>query len=236
MPIQSQLKKDWMYVKYHSREGLIGLWAKFLEFIGLTAEAAFNWEYSKGDVYQFEELRTEFIDPTSEYIKDSIFDPPVAKHILNAPYPVIVYMITGVKIATGATVAFARSRELSGNIRGGAGAAKPGSGGLNAAANWIDGKELYFRSPSAFVFAYRLREIHYNEKDRRIQQRAFDGSLFDLDTSNSPNETREYLESAIEVVGMANESQTVENLDLKTEEALDDADDHKCAFVVTRNH
>jgi len=234
MPKQLHTKEDWKHEKQRSHGGLIGLWAKFLQFIGVTVEANVGWSSSKGDVYEFDELFTEFIDPTPEYIENSVLDLPVAKHIIDSAFKDPVYMITGVKIAKGAAVAIGRSRELSGNIRAGVDATStgtPASGGPEASVNSKRQEDFGFRSSSEFVFAYRLREIYY-DKAIKVQHKAVKGSLYDLDAlGKSAEEDRQILESVLKVGDMADESDTVKSLNVKTEEAFDDVDDEKCDFV-----
>lgn len=231
MPHQSHPKTDWKDEEQRSRGGLIGLWANFLQFINVTGEANIKWKSSKDNVYEFDELLTEFIEPTRDYIENSVLDLPVARHIVNSAFQDPVYMITGIRIAKGAKVAIGRSREMSGKIRAGADGTAA-SGGPEAEINSSRQKDLSFHSDAEFVYAYRLREIYY-DKALNVQHKAVKGKLYSLDNlGDSVEEARQIVESVLKVSEMADEIETIESLNVSTEEAFDYLFGEKCDFVL----
>jgi len=90
-----------------------------MKFLGVTSEASFGCESSQGVTYEIEEVHTTFIDPTDEYLKKSISSPSVAKYIADHTSKKWVYMITGARIAKGATVAKSRFDEIKGKVKAG---------------------------------------------------------------------------------------------------------------------
>lgn len=235
MPKKSHPKRDWKDEKQNTSGGLIGLWAKFLQFIGVTAEVEVQWNNSKEDVYEFEELITESIEPTREYVENSVLDLPVARHIVDSAFRDPVYMITGVRIAKGAKVAIGRSREMSGKIRAGVNGmleSTTASGGPEAELRSNRQEDLSFHSESPFVYAYRLREIYY-DKTLNVQHKPVKGSLYSLDSlGKSVEEDRHVLENVLKVDDVADERDTIKSLNIMTEEVFDYVDNEPCDFAL----
>ncbi|EFW98662.1 hypothetical protein CMQ_4514 [Grosmannia clavigera kw1407] len=96
MPVQTSLKLDWRDERSQRRGGAIGLWAQFLNLLGIEAEVGVKCAVDNSSVYQFDKLETQFIEPTKEYIEQSVLDvPSVVSHIIESGYRKPVYMITG---------------------------------------------------------------------------------------------------------------------------------------------
>ena len=92
--------------------------------------------------------------------------PEVAKAIVLDNYRMPIYMITGVKIARGATVNMIKEHEVGGKMHlgvHGAPAGVPGAVGPKVAISSKKTEGPSFRDSSDFVFAYRLREIFYQK-------------------------------------------------------------------------
>ena len=236
MPVQSTSKRDWKSEKERGHNGLLGLWARFLQFFGLDTGARVDWETKKGDVYEFKLLETQFFDPTKDYIEESVLDLPVATHIVDTDYKKRIYMITGVKIARGADVAVERYRELTGHVHGGidgTAGGVPVSGGAEAKFRVHEKDNVTFHGSSDFVFAYRLREIYY-EKGIKLRDKEFiKGALYDLDKPDKSEEEKRLLrEEFLRIGRCAEENETADKLGLNGVSALDDEDGERCGCVV----
>jgi len=240
MPIQKpDPKTNWVQSAPSERGGLIGLWARFLEFIGIEAELSFSWESSKGNAYEFKEMQAEFFDPTMQYTEESVLNPPVARYIKENRFHKPVYMITGVRIVKGADVAFSRSKAKDMKLKVGADgkpAGVPAGGGFETGYHAKDNEDLKFSTDGQFVFAYRLREIYYS-RALKIQHRPVKGSTYEVgaDEQQSFDSTPRADDTIPEVSGVASEEKTFKSLDFSTNAALDDFDSDECVLLATRN-
>ncbi|KAL2843366.1 hypothetical protein BJY01DRAFT_248655 [Aspergillus pseudoustus] len=229
----SHKSANWKYANPHSHSGLVGLWAKFLEFVGLTATANFSWSSSDDNVYDFREMLAEFVDPTPDFIKRSMSHSRVKEYIEMSEFRKPIYIITGVRIATGATVAMSRARERKGQFRAGAdgkSSGVPASGGPEARYDMQRREELSFTSESSFVFAYRLRKVYYRKE--KLKNKKFPGQLSSQEGSKlNPEQNSEAVEYTPVAYGSASESETMKPLKVKSQDIIDDQDEARCVFV-----
>ncbi|KAI8723653.1 hypothetical protein NCS52_00221700 [Fusarium sp. LHS14.1] len=155
-------KAPWFIGKGRSTGGSVGVWAKFLQVVGVTAQANFNWNNADDMAHTFQRLDTYSIEPTPEYLKASI--EAVAEDSIKKGER--LYMITGVKIARGAVGTIFSSRTVGARGRVGASGASQGvdaEGGpyFDASRNEYSG--VSYGESSDFVFAYRVRKILYQK-------------------------------------------------------------------------
>ncbi|KAJ4149726.1 hypothetical protein NW754_001160 [Fusarium falciforme] len=161
-------KAPWFIGKGHSTCGSVGVWAKFLQVVGVTAQANFNWNNADDMAHTFERLDTYSIEPTPEYLKASI--ETVAGDAIKKGER--LYMITGVKVARGAVGTIFSSRTVGVRGRVGASGASQGVDAegrpyLDASRNEYSG--VSYGESSDFVFAYRVREILYRKRDYKTR-------------------------------------------------------------------
>ncbi|UPK97481.1 hypothetical protein LCI18_008416 [Fusarium solani-melongenae] len=161
-------KAPWFIGKGRSTRGSVGVWAKFLQVVGVTAQANFNWNNADDMAHTFERLDTYSIEPTPEYLQASI--ETVAGDAIKKGER--LYMITGVKVARGAVGTIFSSRTVGARGRVGASGASQGvdaEGGpyLDASRNEYSG--VSYGESSDFVFAYRVREILYRKRDYKTR-------------------------------------------------------------------
>ncbi|KAJ4321009.1 hypothetical protein N0V84_005590 [Fusarium piperis] len=157
-------KAPWSIGKGRSTRGSVGVWAKFLQVVGVTAQANFNWNNADDMSHTFARLDTYSIEPTPEYLKASI--EAVAKEA--AMKGEHLYMITGVKVARGAVGTIFSSRTVGAKGRVGASGASQGvdaEGGPYFDASRNEYSDVSYGESSDFVFAYRVREIRYRKGD-----------------------------------------------------------------------
>ncbi|KAL2691897.1 hypothetical protein Neosp_002289 [[Neocosmospora] mangrovei] len=161
-------KAPWFIGKGRSTGGSVGVWAKFLQVVGVTAQANFNWNNADDMAHTFQRLDTYSIEPTPEYLKASI--EAVAEDSIRKGER--LYMITGVKIARGAVGTIFSSRTVGARGRVGASGASQGvdaEGGpyFDASRNEYSG--VSYGESSDFVFAYRVRKILYQNGDYKTK-------------------------------------------------------------------
>lgn len=79
----------------------LGIWAQFLEFVGLTAEVKLRLEKGMEEAYSFEKLETKWFSPSPAFAKASM-ESAEAKDFLDvAGTRTPLCMVTGVKVVTG---------------------------------------------------------------------------------------------------------------------------------------
>ncbi|KAF5642067.1 transcriptional activator of proteases prtT [Fusarium tjaetaba] len=153
-------KAPWYIGKGRANSGSLGIWASFLQAVGVTAESNFDWNNAKDVSHTCERLDTYSIEPTDDYVKESV--KAVASEAVRRRER--LFMVTGVKIARGAVGSISSSRRVGGGARvgfGGESLGVPFDGGpqFNISRDIYD-EETYGES-SDFVFAYRVRRIIY---------------------------------------------------------------------------
>ncbi|KAH7275517.1 hypothetical protein B0J15DRAFT_557579 [Fusarium solani] len=145
MEINHTYKAPWFIGKGRSTRGSVGVWAKFLQVVGVTAQANFNWNNADDVAHTFERLDTYSIEPTPEYLKASIE-----------------------AVARGAVGTIFSLRSVGAGGRVGASGASQrvdAEGGPYFDASREEYSGVSYGESSDFVFAYRVREILYRKGD-----------------------------------------------------------------------
>jgi hypothetical protein len=98
--IQTAREKDW---QLQNRSGLsltVGLWAKFTDSVGFKTRL--KYQHRLGTAYSMTGLETIYYTDTLAQVQERVKDPVVRELLrLDNPYSKPVYMVTGLKIATG---------------------------------------------------------------------------------------------------------------------------------------
>ncbi|KAI0541389.1 hypothetical protein GGR58DRAFT_18215 [Xylaria digitata] len=235
MPVNRTIKRDWKDERTDRKGGAIGIWSEFLKFLGITAEISIDCKIETTNIYHIQALETQSIEPTKEYIQETVLDHRVSSYLAEKNYRTPIYMITGIKIAHGANIYSTRTKGLGGQFRVGGdatGTGVPITVGPLASLRKDQETSSSFNTSSAFVFAYRLREIYY-QKGLKVRDKEFvKGALYDVDqpTIDAPAPDQPFLS----VGPCADESETILHLGLATIEAVDDEDGELCRCVVIR--
>jgi hypothetical protein len=229
--IQKSWKTDWKSEKSRIHSGVISIWARFLQVIGLDAEASVNWGTQKRDAYEFGRLDIEFVDPGREKIEEAMrAASQVDAYIKSSEFSSPVYMITGVMIARGAAIAETRSNELGTHMRAGfdgtpAGAPAGGGPEVTLSSKSVDG--VSYGGSSDFVFAYRLREIVY-EKGFMQSKPYYEGGLYvDEEDGTEAQNTKgsKQVESYTVILGLEEHDYAGEGPGVKVYEISDEDSD-----------
>jgi hypothetical protein len=86
------------------KSGELGLWAKFIGIDGIGAEASISAERSDNDMYKFASVDTEYFFPSPAYVSQCMELSDVQDYLKGYNYKKPVYLITGLKVAKGASV------------------------------------------------------------------------------------------------------------------------------------
>lgn len=233
MPIERSWKTDWSNEKDRQRKGLIGIWARFLQVIGVDAEASVDWDKIKASTYKFDRLDTEFVDPTPKYVQDSVLSEPVAHFIAASDFKKPVYMITGIKIARGAEVALAKSKGAGAHMRvgvDGTPAGTPVAARPEITISSKDSEKTSYGGSSDFVFAYRLRKIFY-EKGQVRDDEYNKGALYGLGDRKADETEANPPLSTLEVIGLAKVDASARGPGSQETPAIDEYGEEQCNVV-----
>ncbi|KAB8221627.1 hypothetical protein BDV33DRAFT_202364 [Aspergillus novoparasiticus] len=227
-PLRESFKIDWNCGEELKRTGLVGLWLRFLQFVGIEASGSISWSLGNTDLYTIPKLETKFIEPSKEFIEDSVMKPEVVACLTETNFETPVYMVTGVKVAYGASMAWDRwsgiavDAKLAGH---GAAGGVPAGGGAETKIDDSKKRNAGFRKSSPIVFAYQVREICY-DKHFSLHNKSVDKGavLYDLEKAgNTANEKRMVLESFFTVAGMASEEETISRTQFHAAAAADES-------------
>ncbi|RSL79811.1 hypothetical protein CEP51_007060 [Fusarium floridanum] len=143
--------------------GRFGLWATFLACLGIpvSADLGLFLERNSKDVISAGELHTHEFIATDEYVSKVIKQDAVKMYLKDSKYAVPVYMITGLKIAKGASVNLDDGVKLDAKVGvtlpKAVADAKPV---IQIIRNRTDG--ISFTSKTDFILAFRAREVTYD--------------------------------------------------------------------------
>ncbi|KAL8949642.1 MAG: hypothetical protein Q9222_004267 [Ikaeria aurantiellina] len=241
-PVDTSTKRNWKGTKSRQAEGRVGIWAKFVDVVAGT-NVGVQGEKGSDDIYEFDEMETQFFEPTAEYITQSMAQAVVTQYIQKNGFKKNTYMITGLKIVRGAKVATERRRGFGGDAQVGIGGASSGlpvqiGPDLSGKRSKVD-KESFGES-SDFVFAMRLREIYYQKGrpgglgDREYNKGALYDLTMDLDGNiiEPPGQPEDQQEPTMELLGSASTDSEADDLGLQNIAAIDDdtGEECECAF------
>jgi hypothetical protein len=139
-------------------------WAK-LGVVPAQFSAALSAEHLRKREWHFDLLESRIIAPSLEYVKLAMRHGDVPASLEGWKFKHRVYMVTGVRIASGARMV--RSDASSKGMQAAAEVTLPdqsGSGGANDEVTQKTSDSEEFEHAEDFVFAYRLNEIKYRGK------------------------------------------------------------------------
>ncbi|KAF9774412.1 hypothetical protein IL306_007594 [Fusarium sp. DS 682] len=157
-------KNKVQYTREKLRSGKFSILIKFLSILGFGVDVGAEVERSNEETFLFENLETTEFIPTSEYLQHCVESEAVRGWLEKFRYSKPVYVITGLKVVTGAAANTLKSRMLGGNLSvevdgtvwsGGAvpiggGPGIEGKVGNNQLTKWEGGN---------FVFAFRVSKV-----------------------------------------------------------------------------
>ena len=174
--IEPTFKTDWEWVKDKLREGKIGIWARFLEALGIKVDVGVSYDGSNDETYAFDRMETSMFRPTDEYVKESMRAPGVVRFVQKSNYKKPVYMITGLRIVHGAQVKSLKSKGHSAQFSiGGDGTLTgvPASVGPEVNVSLKEKEGVSFGASSDFVFAFQLRRVHIERKTKAVEHEEY---------------------------------------------------------------
>jgi hypothetical protein len=213
------------------QNGEFGVWAKVLGLTGFGGKARWKYEMSSDDIYTFQSLDTTFFNPKQKYVEKSMQVPAIKRFMEAARYKTPVYMITGLKVASGASLESSKTKNHGSMLTleaHGTPIAIPAAMGSKAGVAKSKTESMSFASSSDFVIAFRLRKILY--KKCNITHRAHNKGATMLDGDDDLGTVdRKYFE----VLGVADEDATAEDFeDMEDMVTVFEKDDEDSMWVI----
>ncbi|MCJ1475863.1 hypothetical protein MMC13_004527 [Lambiella insularis] len=242
--VSSITENNWKLELSKHKKAELGIWASFLQqIVGVGADASIHYQHNSSSVYHFKELKTRTFWPSIDYVKKSVMATEVQTFLAGKRFHHNVYMIIGISIASGASVAISELRKkgaylhfsVDGTVSG-----APASVGPKADVDWGGKQSLSYDIREDFVFAFRLREICYTTKKGLVQKEFREGALYSLpygaeevkldDVGGEPSRV-EVEEEQFDFLGLADEDVRGDDVGGETVEA-EDEEGEQCECVV----
>jgi hypothetical protein len=155
-------RTPWSFSNENARSGSVGLFASFLApILGIGADIEGSLSLDHDHVYRCDELVTRYFVPDDAFIAKCLCSSTVKAYTKNNPWRSI-YMITGVKIAHGATMetTLEDGQGVEGKVGvDGTPSGVPVGGGPKAKYEQKKTRIVKFGSGEDFILAYQLLRI-----------------------------------------------------------------------------
>ncbi|KAM0546215.1 hypothetical protein ACHAPJ_011001 [Fusarium lateritium] len=158
-------KKSVQYAKEKLKSGRFSILTKFLSVFGFGVDVGAEVERSDEETFVFQTLETTHFIPTAAYLQKCIEADRVRRHLEISRFRKPVYVITGLKVVTGAEANTLKSRTLGGNLSAEvdgtvwSGGAVPIGGGPGIEGKVTNSQRTKWEGSSDFVFAVRLSKV-----------------------------------------------------------------------------
>lgn len=153
-------KTDWQTTLDEIRSAKIGLWAKCMQY--LEGGVSFSKIKSKLENHKFDTLETTYFLPEDEYFDRILGDLDVQAYFEVTGRRKPIYLITGLKIARGASASTETSTEMSTQAElkfDGTTSAIPINVGPEIGHDSKTARGISYSGSTDYIFAYRLTRI-----------------------------------------------------------------------------
>ncbi|KAF2121626.1 hypothetical protein BDV96DRAFT_641012 [Lophiotrema nucula] len=148
----------------------LGIWGQFLRIIGISTEAKLVLSKGTANKYAFDEMVTQWFSPSATYVSLLVNTKNVRDFLELAGTKKPLYVITGVKSVSGATLSTSRSAGHTYNAKfgvDGAAAGAPMTVGPEFERSSNEGLSITHYKDKPMVFAYQLMKVVLNESKPR---------------------------------------------------------------------
>ena len=190
-------EKSWSWSRESERSVSGGLFASFLEFLGLGGDLEGGTERLHADTYTVERMVTDEFIPDQPYLKQCIQDPGVRSKFIGPARKSHIYMVTGLKLAYGATKVREVMKKKSVHAQFGVDATLAGVPiSVGPKGHWESGvAERSEANEADFVFGFKLRKLRY--KKGEVFHKEYDrGARYGVDQDGGMGEIVEELDAA----------------------------------------
>ncbi|RSL76624.1 hypothetical protein CEP51_009796 [Fusarium floridanum] len=167
-------KKSVQYTKEKLRRGKFSILTKFLSVLGFGIDIGAEIERSDEETFVFDTLETTQFIPTPSYIQTCIESNNVRHFLDLSKYRKPVYIITGLKVVTGAQANTIKSRSIGGAVGVEVdatiwtGGAVPIGGGPGVETEVGNKTSTKWEGSSDFVFAFRVSKVRVGKATGKV--------------------------------------------------------------------
>lgn len=206
IPVQSSEDTDYSVDFEKKRSFTLGIWASFLaEILGVGGDISNDLSKEDSEKWTIKTLKTLSFNPTQEYIKQSLEDSLVKDFVkANASWlrSSRVYMITGLKLAYGASAAITRAKSKGLNLHLGVDATSlgvPVEAGPDIGGERSNTVTQSFGEKTPFVLAFRMQKINVSASGEVKSQTVIGGMLgHDANATDSDETVPEMMVEGLE--------------------------------------
>ncbi|KAF4631189.1 hypothetical protein G7Y89_g6947 [Cudoniella acicularis] len=237
MGLYNIIESNWKTLRERQQSCSGGIWTTFLHILIFGGDIDISKSGSLTEEYHFRKLVTRYFQPTIEYIKTSVYQQDVQDFIVGHKGKGQIYMITGVKIASGATVAITEAKKRGLHFQLGVDATPAGVPIAMGPKLERGGDEVQRTSSEIeedFVFAYRLTQIKIRKKGGLVyQQYDKEGELFGVGNDEGDKEEGEGdFRDQFEIEELVEHDVCAEEFGMKSVTVLDDDGKETCQSVI----
>ncbi|KAL7911732.1 hypothetical protein GGI35DRAFT_297162 [Trichoderma velutinum] len=237
MEIIEHNEYDYTFNVNMKRGGRIGIWASFLQTIGLRGEATIGDSRQHSEQWAFEKLQTISFAPKLAYITKCIEDDGVQNFLqINKSHfgTSKLYMITGIKVAYGASSVMQYAKKKGIALRVGAGLTE-NHVGPEISKNSDVGVSQSQGGADPFVFAFRLRRIKLSLSGEISHEQYDKGAMLGIKEDQDDESSAKVLISVKDIE--SDEDVQGSEFQLESSDALDESSpgDGFCKCVVSED-
>ncbi|KAF2460201.1 hypothetical protein BDY21DRAFT_369266 [Lineolata rhizophorae] len=225
--------RNWTLERVKTGKGSVGIWTSFLApILGVGADVGTSWDNDCGQEWRCKNLCTRWFIPSQEYVKQAVHDPAVRRFLAGNRFRERIYMITGLMIASGASLAAKSMQErglyvhagVDATVLGGA----PVSAGPEGELKRGTRERETVEGADDFVFAFRLREIRVKRKGEVVHKQFSKGALYN-DEIYVREDRKD--DAEVEVLGIDEQDADAEEFGLDDGDVVEDDDGQECVWV-----
>ncbi|KAI0446280.1 hypothetical protein F4803DRAFT_504092 [Xylaria telfairii] len=194
-------KTDWQTTLERVHSGSLSLWAKCLQFIG--GGLSFSQVKASMEDNRFECLETKYFLPDDDYLALALKDTGVQAYLQVHNWRKPVFVITGIKIARGASVSTESSTgrlaqaEVKMNVASGA---VPLEAGPEAGWESKKKKGTSYGGATDYIFAYQLMKMKPKKRGKDSSNEGYvKGAVFGEEDDDTEVKTRDIFDIEEEV-------------------------------------
>lgn len=176
-------KPRWQTTLDQTRSGKIGIWAKCLQIVG--GQLSLSQLKTAIEDHKFSHLETKYFLPDDEYLSQALEDAGVQAYFQVHNWRKPVYLITGIKIARGASVSTESSKVRSTKAElkvDGSSLGVPVEVGPEASWESKYKRGISYAGSTDYIFAYQLTRIKFKRGGQKSVSESFvKGAVFGRD-------------------------------------------------------
>lgn len=226
-------EEDWTWEKEFKRSKSGGVFATFLEWLGIGGEVEGSHEDSNKEIYSAGTLTTEYFVPPKTYLDQIMAEKAVDDAVKRSSSRKKVFIVTGLKTALNATKAIEAMEKNGFHAQVGVSLSSMGLPielGPKAAAS-AEENEKGTQGVKSFIFGFQLREIKYNKKLGEVTTVAYDkGALYGADGEENEKQNIE-AEAKIEVEGLDERKLTAEEFGMESIDIIDGTEGEVIEYI-----